>query len=98
MRWCKTFGARYHEPCVTREIYLEKVAAKAHHDDLALGVPEAHVVLESLDLAILDHDSCKQNALEGAALLGHALDGRNHDLLHDLLLDLRREHCGKMDR
>ena len=47
---------------------LEQVGLEAHHDGLALRVAKPHVVLQRLDLAVFDHQPCKQHSLYVCAL------------------------------
>ena len=60
----------------------QQVRFEPQHQHLALGIAEAHVVLDQLGPILGDHEAGEQHALERRAARGHAAHGRPDDLVH----------------
>ena len=70
----------------------QQVGLEAHHEHLALGVAEAHVVLVELGAVLGDHDAEVEHALEGRPPRRHAAHGGPDDLVERPARHLGRHH------
>jgi hypothetical protein len=70
----------------------QQVALQARHDRLGFRVAHAAVEFQRARVALrVDHQAGVQEAGEGDAVLGHALDGRVDDLAHHARMHGRRD-------
>ena len=71
---------------------IEKVGAQAHQKRLALGIAEAHVVLEHVGVVAVDHEAGIENALEGDAPFSQRRDGGFENLACDSCEEFRVDY------